>query len=192
MQPLSEATKYIGRKKFLESVYLAAQNGDASAIAFWTIWQDLTPREQLYIPFDEIAVAAGVHANELMASAVNAAMILGARTSEMVYAAHAPMVVKQMLKSAQRIGGQHAQVAMLDRHKVLQHGGFLPSPHGQTITVNNTAQSDAKALAAAKTNEDPSVPSFLEDMDDLEPVKTTVHRGLLEATPQRIVETPDE
>lgn len=193
MRPLSEATKYVGRQKFIEAVFLATQNNDASATAFWRIWQDLSVPEQKTVPFDDIALAAGVHPNDLMAAAVNAAMVLNTRTSDLVYAAMAPSVVRQMMKSALRISGKHAQVAMLDRHKVLQHGSFLPSPHGQTINVNANAKSEAKSVAAAAVaSAHPSVPSFLDDMEDLQPVKERVHRELLEATTQRVIDAEPE
>lgn len=190
IQPLSEATKYIGRQKFLESVYLAALNKDATAVAFWKAWEDLTEYEQRHMPFDEVALIAGVHAHELMSAAVSAAMVLGARASEMVYASMQPKVVRQMMKSATRIGGKHAQVAMLDRHKALQHGmaPFLPAPHGQTINVNASSKADAKAAAAAKASNDPSVPDFLDDMDDLDAPKQVVQRRLLTETPNRVVD----
>jgi hypothetical protein len=183
MRPLSEATKFIGRKKFIEAVYLSAQSQDPVGVAFWQIWQTLSDREQNVVPFDEVAMVAGVHPNELMAAAVSAAMLINSQTSEMVYAAFAPRVVRQMMKSATRIGGPHAQIAMLDRHKVLQHGGFLPSPHGQTINVNANANAESKAAAAAVTSSDASVPSFLDDMEDLHPAKDRVQRRLLERTP---------
>jgi hypothetical protein len=188
IQPLAEATKYIGRQKFLEAVYLGALNKDPHALAFWRIWEGITEYEQRKMPFDEVALMAGVHAHELMASAVTAAMVLGAKTSEMVYASMQPKVVRQMMKSAMRIGGKNAQVAMLDRHKALQHGAFLPVPHGQTITVNANSKADAKAAAAAAANTDPSVPSFLEDMDDLDGPKQDVQRQLLTDAPVRIVD----
>jgi hypothetical protein len=192
MQPLAEATKYIGRQKFLEAVYLAALNEDKGAVAFWRIWEDLTESEQKIVAFDEVALLAGVAAHELMSSAVGAAMLLGSRTSEMVYATMQPNVVRQMMKSAMRIGGKHAQIAMLDRHKALQHGAFLPVPHGQTINVNATSKADAKAAAAAEANTHPSVPSFLEDMDDLDAPKQVVQRQLLTETFSRAVDSdPD-
>lgn len=187
MQPLSEATKYIGRQRFLEAVLLAAQNGDTNAVAFWRIWEDLAEADKRIVPFDEVALLAGVQAHELMSAAVQAAMLLGARTSEMVYATMQPKVVRQMMKSAMRIGGRHAQVAMLDRHKALQHGAFLPVPHGQTINVNATSTAAAKAAAAAQANTDPSVPSFLEDMDDIDGPTQDVQRRLLE-TPTRVID----
>lgn len=190
MQPLGEATKYIGRKKFLEAVYLAALNHDETAIAFWRIWEGLSLEDQRLVPFDEVALLAGVHAHELMSTAVSAAMILGSRTSEMVYASMQPAVVRQMMKSAMRIGGKHAQVAMLDRHKALQHGvgSFLPTPHGQTINVNASSQAAAKAAAAAQSSNDPSVPSFLEDMDELDGPKSEVQTALIAETPSRTIE----
>lgn len=189
LRPLSEATKYVGRQKFLEAILLAVQSNDPIAITFWNEWEKLSEYDKRGVVLDEVALLAGVYAHDLMASAVRAATMLGASTSQMIYASMQPSVVRQMMKSAMRIGGKYAQTAMLDRHKILQHGlePFLPAPHGQTINVNASSQAAAKAAAAAQSNADPSVPSFLEDMGELDAPKVAVQRHL-EATTTRVVD----
>jgi hypothetical protein len=185
---LSEVTAIIGRQTFLDTVSLAAQTDDPCATAFWQTYQSISVADQRDLPFDEIALAAGVPAHELLGAAVRAAMRFGVPTGEMVYAAMAPRVVRQMMTSAMRIGGPDARGAMLDRHKVLQHSAFLPAPHRQTIIVDAPSTADAKSATAAVANADASVPSFLEDMASLDDVKREVQRQLIAHAPGRVVD----
>jgi len=151
-----------GRERFFELVKRASMDGAPSATAFLTCFATLKASEQKRVVLDDVCVAAGVRPRDLMVAVVSAAMDEGEENSDLIAATTEPDIVRQMAKSAKRIGGQHAHVAMRDRHAILQRQKFLPIPKGTTIHVSASANSFAAAAATAE----PSVPSFLEDMTD--------------------------
>lgn len=174
------AVRYIegGRQRFLEVVYQAAQNGDPDAVKWITVFADLRPYEQAKVSFDDICAASGVRPSDLMAIAVSTAMEFGEDVGNLVAASMHPKVVRQMAKSAMRIGGANAEIALKDRIALMQHSRFLPIPRNASMHVNVNASSSANAAAAAKATTEPSVPSFAEDMSSLIGPKAQVQRVL--------------
>lgn len=179
MQSLSLATRYIdgGRTRFIEYIQFAVLNKLAQATRWWMVYADLLPSERVSVSYDDVCAAAGVTPQSLMAEIVSIAMEYGTDVGNLVAAAVHPAIVHQAGKSAKRIGGQHAAVALEDRKMMLQHQGFAPVPKGASIHVHASATAQAAAAASA----DPSVPGFADDMDALARPRQGVQRQLMDA-----------
>lgn len=184
MRPISEAASLVGKKRFLEGIYLAVVNEDPHAKAWWKAYEGLDEyaKQINQVIFDEVALSAGVRPDDLLKAVVGAAVTLGSRTNEMVYAMMSPKVVKAMATSAARVNPlKHSDkvldIAQKDRQSLLQGKGFLTSRGGPSITVNTNASAAAAAKAEAASVE-PTVPSFLDDVSSLEAPKADVQRRI--------------
>lgn len=164
---LSMATRYIegGRERFVELVQMAVLNGIPAAESWWEVYSKLLTNERLKVSFDDVCAASGTSPKDLMAAVVSTAMEYGQDVGNLVAAATHPAVVARLAESAQRITGKYAEVSHKDRIAFLQGQPvrFLPQPRGNTVTVNASANSQAAALAA----NEPSVPTFADDMSSL-------------------------
>lgn len=182
VQSLSIATRYIdgGRQRFIEFVQMAMLNRLPACEKFWLVYADLLPGERMVVSYDDVCAAAGVRPSELMAEVVSTGMEFGTDVGNLAAAALHPAIVHQTGKSAKRIAGQYADIAMKDRHAMLQARGFLPVPKGAQVHVHASASANAQAAAAASA--DPSVPSFAENMAALTHPRAAVQQQLIEAT----------
>lgn len=180
VQSLAIAARYIdgGRTRFVEYIQLAMLNRLPSASKWWLVFADLTVHERAVVSFDDVCAASGVAPQTLMAEVVSIAMEHSKDVGNLVAAALHPTIVHQTGKSAKRIGGQHAQIALEDRKILLQQQGFMPIPKGASIHVHASATAQAAAAASA----DPSVPGFADDMDALARPRQGVQRQLTEAS----------
>lgn len=174
MQPLAQVIRFVpgGRDAFLGYIQRAARNGDPDATKFWDVFVDLRPLTQQRIDLDAVAEASGVPPDTLVAVAVSTAMRLGADAADLFAAATQPMVVRQTVKSAMRIGGQHAKIAQKDREFVLQHHKWIPTRG--TVNVSATANASSQAAAAAAAH--PSVPTFAESLNSSVHAKQAVQQ----------------
>lgn len=174
MQPLAQVIRFVpgGRDAFVGYIQRAARNGDPDAKKFWDVYVDLRPLTQQRIDLDAVAEAAGVPPDTLVAVAVSTVMRLGADAADLFAAATQPMVVRQTVKSAMRIGGQHARVAQKDREFVLQHHKWIPTRG--TVNVSATANASSQAAAAAAAH--PSVPTFAESLNSSVHAKQSVQQ----------------
>lgn len=174
---LALATRYIegGRPRFIEYVQLAALNRYAPAVNWWLVYRDLTPGERSWVSYDDVCAAAQVRPSEFLACVVQAATEFSQDTGNLVAAAMHPAVVHQAGRSAKRIGGRHANIALQDRKMMFEHAQFIPSAKfGTTVNVNASASAQAAAAAA----QDPSVPSFASDMAALGSSRLVVHKSI--------------
>jgi hypothetical protein len=183
VQSLAIATRYIdgGRVRFIEFVQMAMLNRLPNCEKWWMVYADLLPGERHTVSYDDVCAAAGVRPSELMAEVVSTGMEFGTDVGNLAAAALHPAIVHQTGKSAKRIAGEYAEIAMKDRHALLQARGFLPVPKGSTIHVHANASANAQAAAAAQA--DPSVPSFADNMASLSSPRRGVQQQLVEANP---------
>lgn len=181
VQSLAIATRYIdgGRQRFIEFLQMGMLNQLPNCVKWWAVYADLLSSERSRVSYDDVCAAAGVRPSELMAEIVSTAMEYGTDVGNLVAAALHPAIVHQAGKSAKRIGGEFAEIAMKDRHALLQARGFLPVPKGASIHVHANASANAQAAAAAQA--DPSVPSFSDSMTALTAPRQAVQRQLVEA-----------
>ncbi len=153
-----------GRDLFIALVERSARNGDSDARAWWRVFSDLLPVHQNRVNLDDVSEASGVTPDRIMAVVISTQVRLGMDVGEFVAAVAHPKIVHQTAKSAMRIGGAYADIALKDREHMLTHGKFIPSrgAQGTNVTVNNTAQAraDAHALSASQ----PSVPTFSDSL----------------------------
>lgn len=184
---LSIAVRYLpgGKKKFLEFVKIAAQNGDKSALAWWTVYADLTKTQRDRCSYDDVCDAAGVRPGQLLAAMVGHGVEAQRDVGTLVMAAFHPEVVAAAGRSALRIDGEHAQIAADDRRSLLQAQGALPIPKGASIHVHANASANAQAAAAAST--DPSVPKFADDIAALSRSRATVQKQMESGDPATAV-----
>jgi len=183
---LSFAIRHLpgGRMRFLELVKLAAMNGDGCAITWFRIYGELSEWKRKRVNFDDICFAASVRPSELLAAVVGHGVESQKDVGELVAAAFHPALVEASNKSALRITGKYAQIALEDRKAMLQARGFLPVPKGTSIYLNAQANSssNSNAQAAAAASADPSVPKFAEDIGALSDPRAAVQRQLGDIT----------
>lgn len=174
MQSLAQAIRFMpgGRETFLGYVLRAHRNGDPDAGKFWFVYSDLKPTTQKRIDLDAVCEASGVTPDTLMAVVVSTAMRFGADVADMMAAVHLPAIVRQTHKSALRIGGKQAKIALRDREMVLEHHKWIPTK-GATVNVNASANASSAAAAAAAH---PSVPSFMESLNPAVAAREQVQR----------------
>lgn len=166
---LSIATRYLpgGRERFVEYVQFAAVNDHEIAKQWIFVYDDLLPSERQIVSFDDVCLAAGVKATELMALVVSTAMEYGIDVGNLVAAAGHPEVVAKAVESASRIAGKGAMIGLRDREMLFQHHNFVPTGRGSGPIVQVNQHASANAQAAAVADADPSVPSFAHTMHAL-------------------------
>lgn len=165
---LSHLYRFIpgGRDVFIAHIERCARNGDSEARAWWRIFSDLLPVHQDRVNLDDICEASEISPDRIGAMVLGSMMRLNMDTAEMIASQAHPEIVHKTVKSAKRIGGQHAAIALKDRENLLTHQRFLPSRagYGTSVTVNANSQAAAKAEAQASAQADPSVPTFAESL----------------------------
>lgn len=159
---LSFATRYIdgGRPRFIEYVQLAMLDNHPAACAWYAVYADLNAYDREHVSLDDVCAASGVRPKDLMSVVVAVAMDYGTDVGNLIAAVTHPEVVRQAAKSAKRIGGDHASIALEDRRMLFQHHNFIPVPRSMAININ----ASASAAAAAAATQEPTVPSFVDDI----------------------------
>ncbi len=169
-----------GRTRFLEYVTVAVQDRNPTAMQWWSVWSKLRPTQQDTVSFDDVCAASNVPPSAFLGMIVETGVRHEAETADMVAASVTPQIVRQMGKSALRIGGDFADVAQRDRLAFLQSRRFLPVPRNasMSVTVNANSNASASAKAAAASAAEPSMPSFLSDVGSLQAAKESVVREI--------------
>jgi len=162
-----------GRAEFLRFVALAAADADEDAQKFLAVLRELKPYEQRGCSFDLVCLAAGVSPVALVQSVVGVAMQSNTDVGNLVAAVAHPAIVETTIRSAKRL---NSDIGARDRHTLLQHHGFTPTPKGATINIS----ASASAAAAATTSADSSVPKFLSAANVASAARETVQRQLTE------------
>ena len=182
VQGLSHATRFIdgGRDAFIEFVQIAVQNRNETAIKWWAVFAELPPYPRSIVSLDDVCAASGVKPSDLMPVVVSTAMTLGMDVGNLVAAAMHPKVIAAHVRSAAHIGGEHAEIHHKDRLAFLQARNMAPLPKNTTINVNANASASAKAAAQARN--EPSVPSFSDEMATLSDPRATVQGQITEGT----------
>lgn len=175
-----------GRDRFVIFVQRAALDGEEAAVKWWLVYADLTVSERQRVSFDDVTVAAGVKPSILMATVVRVAMEHGQEVAELVAASTHPEIVAQTIASAKRIDGDYAEIGYKDRLLLLQHARFAAMPKGMSVHVHANASANANAAAASAVN--PSVPSFMDDVDAL---RATRQHLLTTGSAQRSIAAAD-
>ena len=185
LRPIHEAAAMVGKKKFLDLIYLAVMNREPAATAWWKLYEGLPAYEQdvTHINFDEVSIMAGVRPDELLKAVVGSAVTYGARTNELVFATTHPRVMKHMATSAGRIDTKLPEhvlsIAHRDRVAFLQGTGILKQRSGPSININTKAEAQSASAAKAEiASADASVPSFLDDVAALDRPKAAVQKAL--------------
>lgn len=169
-----------GRHRFLQFVQLAGEDGEEDANKFMVVYQELRPREQALVDLDLVCKAAGISRVGLLKTVVGVAFQQATEVGNLVAAAAHPSLVETTVRSAKRL---NSGIGQRDRHALLSHAGFLPTPKGAVINVVANAQAAASASAS-----DPSVPSFLDDVNTASAARDHVQVSVIEG----LIVTTDE
>jgi hypothetical protein len=176
---ITMATRYIegGRETVLGYIRLAAMNGNDSAMTWWHAYEDLSQYDQLHVSYDDICAATGVQPKAILMAMAGAGFDANCDIANLLSAHLHPSVVVASAKQAVKPNG------IEDRKLLFQHSGFIPVPKGTQITINNSSHAQANAAAAAQATSlsNPSVPSFLQDVDDLGMATKAVQGEIIEA-----------
>ncbi len=173
---LTLAIRYLegGRGTFIQYVTLAATDEDIDAKTFLHVYLDLTTYEQKAVSLDDVCAAAGVSPVKLVKAIVGTAFEHGVDLANFIAAVSHPKTVHKTIQFA------HQKEGIRDRELLLQHHGFSPQPKGTTINIGVSSTSTSQATALSQAT---SVPSFAEDMADLQDSKIGVQHQLIEAQP---------
>jgi hypothetical protein len=172
-----------GRESFLKFIQLAAEDGDSDALKFVTAFTELRRSERQYVSVDLICAASGVSRTNLLKTIVGIAFEHSCEVANLVAATAHPAIVEATVESAKRLD---SEIGQRDRHALLTHAGFLPTPRGAVINVNANASASAQAAAAASA--DGSVPSFLDDINDASAARDVIE-GSVSVAPMVDAET---
>lgn len=171
------ATRYIdgGRQTVLSYIQLAAMNGNDSAMTWWHVYEKLSKYEQSQVSYDDVCAASGISPKNILMAIAGAGYDANCDIANLLASHLHPAVVAASAKAAQKPDG------IEDRKLLMQHQGFIPVPKGTSITINSSSHAQAAASAQATTLGDASVPSFLNDIDDLGGVSRVVQGEIVEA-----------
>ena len=162
-----------GRAAFFQAIELAAESGDAHARAFLTCYRELRRADQQYVVVDLVCMAAGVNRTDLLKVVVGTLFDHHCEVASLVRSASHPAIVETAIASAKRLD---SDIGQRDRHDLLLAAGFLPTPRGAVINVS--AHAAAAAQAAVSANADPSVPDFLDDINEAGVARDTIEGQL--------------
>ena len=169
------ATRYVegGRATVLSYIQLAAMNGNDSALTFWHVYEGLSAYEKGVVSFDDICASANIKPKAILMAVAASGFDAGCDIANLVAAHVHPKVVDASIKAALKTDG------IEDRRMLLQHAGFIPVPKGTSITVNASSHAVAQAHSAAVSSS--SVPSFLDDVNDVTTATKAVQGEIIEA-----------
>lgn len=183
---LTLATRYIegGRATVLLYIQLAAMNGNDSAMTWWHVWEHLSKYEQSHVSFDDICASSGIPPKNILMAIAGAGFEANCDIANLLASHMHPKVVEASIKEAQKADG------IEDRKLLMSHSGFIPVPKGSSIVINNAPQAIAMAKAQSVSMSDPSVPSFLQDIEDLSPVTHQVQGEVIQAQAKELPPAP--
>lgn len=155
------ATRYIegGRSTVLSYIQLAAMNGNDSAMTWWHVFEKLSKYEQTQVSYDDVCAASGISPKHILMAIAAAGFDANCDIANLLASHLHPKIVNASAKAALKADG------IEDRKLLMQHQGFIPVPKGTSINIHASSQSIAAAHATSSN--DASVPSFLEDVDEI-------------------------
>jgi hypothetical protein len=171
------ATRYIdgGRDTVLSYIHLAAMNGNDSAMTWWHVFEKLNKYEQSVVSYDDVCAASGISPKNILMAIAGAGYEANCDIANLLASHLHPKIVQASARVAQTDAG------IEDRKLMMQHQGFIPVPKGMSININASSHAQAAASAHAMSSNDSSVPSFLEDVDDIGSTDRIVQGELVEA-----------
>ena len=159
----------------LAYIQLAAMNGNDSAMTWWHVFEKLNQHEKQVVSYDDICAASGISPKNILMAIAGAGYDANCDIANLLASHMHPGVVAASAKAALKGDG------IEDRKLLMQHQGFIPVPKGTSINIHTSAHAQAAAHAQAQSLSDPSVPSFLDDIDDLGSVTRAVQGEIIEA-----------
>ncbi len=164
-------------------------NGDDSSdsIAFMSKWRSLSDKDQRTLRLEDVIIAAGLTPRRFMELLAGASMEHSDTVAKLIVSAGRPKVLKATVKAATDsvpitafVGGENIVVghtngdvkAMEIFHKMT---GDLPTPKGNTVTLNQQINNPAKDVARERTPLE-TMDSFLLELDEVRKPKQLTGR----------------
>lgn len=147
-------------KHYLEYVKLAAQDGDTDMLKVMGSYGGLTRHEQNTIMPEQLCGLSGVPVEALFGAVCTQLWRSSRMEANIITAAAYPRVIERTAKNAAAKGG------IRDREMFHKHTGFLPSPSGPAVTINNNPQT----AIVNGTQIAPGLPSMEEEALNLESI----------------------
>ena len=146
-----------GKVAFMELAEQAAKL-DPQIQTFVEVWQQCSGKHRKELNLDAICAAKGLDPFRIFGSMAEAAMRSGYHLGAILAALSHPAVVEKSIQVALTTDG------VKDREMQLRHANFLPMPRDSQITMVN----QLAAKAEVNLEEEPSLPSFEEEMAEID------------------------
>lgn len=145
-------------RSYLDYVALAARDGDKDMAKYLVSYNQLSQREQLVHTPETLCDLSGVKPSDLFGSVCGQVWASSQREASMLIAINHPRIIEKTAKFAQQAKG------VKDREMFHKGTGFLPTPKGAQISINNSPQ----MLQASGVGNPAALPSMEEDMMEIE------------------------
>lgn len=145
-------------RSYIDYVSLAARDGDKDMGKYLASYAQLSKKEQLTHTPETLCDLSGVKPADLFGSVCGQVWASSQREASMLIAINHPRVIEKTAKFALQAKG------VKDREMFHKGTGFLPTPKGAQISINNSPQ----MLQASGGNNPLALPSMEEEMMEIE------------------------
>lgn len=145
-------------------------------LEFLKVWDETPGRDRKQIPFEAIALKAGVDVAELIGAYLLSFRSLQQQKSALVAMSAHPDVVESTIDFAKRRDG------ISDRKMLHEAVGFLPTPRGLSITQNFTQNQPDEPEAKLETATAPDIEDIFPLINEREEKWQSSRQKLLEGT----------
>lgn len=145
-------------RAYIDYVSMAARDGDKDMARYLASFAQLSSKEQLTHTPETLCDLSGVKPADLFGSVCGQVWASSQREASMLIAINHPRIIEKTAKFAQTAKG------VKDREMFHKGTGFLPTPKGAQISINNSPQ----MLQATGGGSPLALPSMEDDMMEIE------------------------
>lgn len=149
-----------GKSAFMEFARLAVHI-EAGLAPIVEAYENLPDRLRAAVSIDELCVKYDVDPLHFIGVVGEAVQKYGNNAAIVIAALNFPGVVEKSVKQALKPDG------FKDREALMKHHGFIPTPHGTSISVQANAAARADASAAPESKGLPSFERTMRELDDV-------------------------
>jgi len=149
-----------GKAQFMEFAHLAVHI-EPELAPIVEDFDKLNSGLKASVSIDEICAVRGVDPLHFIAVVGEAALKFGNNGAILIAALHFPAVIGKSVKEAMTSKG------FKDRELLAKHHGFVPTPHGTSISVQASAGARADASSAPESKGLPSFERSMREVDDI-------------------------
>lgn len=144
-------------RAYIEYAMLAAKDGDKDMEQYVATYQVLSKKELLTHTPEAVCELANIKPSELFGSVCRKLWECSSNEASMITAINHPIIIEKTAKYAAQKQG------VKDREMFHKATGFLPTPKGNNIHINNSPQT---LIAGGGIR--PALPSVKDDMEELD------------------------